>query len=464
MANTPITAAQSRDYNISQFIITSNDQKNQKDISTLISDLYYFESVLSPFIKMDIIYVETGKTVESEGSYKTLVEGMPLVGTEKTTIKITDPNQVEIKVDMYIDNIKPLTQDTQKTAVALNLVSKESILNYKTALNTRFDGKISDHITKILTDQAYLGTSKKTDIEETENNYNFLGNNRRPFYTLLWLARKSVPKTQKAKGNSAGFFFFETSDGFKFKSIEGLLSDTDPSGSKKSYKSLVNNQTPDGRGTTIPEGYSGKVLEHNVNTAAGDVQSKLEIGTYSTRTILFDPFTCYYEVITPNASADEGKPGAETNLQKAGKNLPKYNSEFNRTEANKDFSRTQYMLIDKGSLPTGDTTQQIEKSKEENFDPKNILNQSVMRYNQFFSTQVTITITADFSLHAGDYIFIDSPELSSKDNPEMNKQFGGFYVIADLCHYISLANGGYTKLTLVRDSVGRKGTPSNSAI
>lgn len=463
MANTPITSAQSRDYNIAQCLITSNDQKNKKDISNIISDIYYYESILRPNIKVDLIYVETGKTIDSNGSLKTLIEGMPLVGTENTQFKITDPNNVEIKVDLYIDNIKPLTQDTQKTAVSLNLVSKELIMNYKTVLNVRFDGKISDHVKKILSDTAFLGTKKKLDIEETENNYNFIGNNRRPFYALLWLAKKSVPKTPKAKGNSAGFFFFETSDGFKFKSIDGLLSENDPSGGKKQYKKLVNNQTPDSRGTNIPEGYDGKILEHNVDTATGDVKSKLEIGTYSTRTILFDPFNCYYEVITPNTNAEQGKPGSEANLQKAGKQLPKYNKEFDRTENNKDFSRTQYMLIDKGSLPTGNTDQQLEKSKEENFDPKNILNQSVMRYNQFFSTKVEITIPGDFSLHAGDLIFVDSPELSDKDNQEMNKQFGGFYVIAELCHYLSLANGGYTKLTLVRDSVGKK-SPQYNAI
>lgn len=463
MANTPITVAQSRDYDISSCIITSNDEKNKKDISTIISDLYYYESILSPNIKVDLIYGETGKTVESEGSLKNLVEGMPLVGTENTSLKLKDPNNVEIKIDLYIDNINPLKQDTQKSLVSLNLVSKESILNYKTVLNTRFDGKISDHVNRILTDQNYLATKKKLDIEETENNYNFIGNNRRPFYALLWLARKSIPKLPKAKGNSAGFFFFETSEGFKFKSIENLLSDVEPSGAVKNYKKFISNQTPDGRGVNIPSGYDGKILEHNIATATGNVESKLEIGTYSTRTILFDPFNCYYEVITPNTKADQRKLGSESNLKKAGKTLPKYNKEFDRIESNKDFSRTQYMLIDKGALPSGNVTQQIEKSKDENFDPKNILNQSVMRYNQFFSTQITIAVSGDFSLHAGDLIYIESPELSNKDVQDLNKQFGGFYVIAELCHYISLSQGGYTKLTLVRDSVGKKG-PSYNAL
>jgi hypothetical protein len=51
-------------------------------------------------------------------------------------------------------------------------------MNEKVRLNTRFDGRISAHIKKILTDQNYLGTEKKVDIEETSNNYNFIGNNK----------------------------------------------------------------------------------------------------------------------------------------------------------------------------------------------------------------------------------------------------------------------------------------------
>lgn len=46
MTNTPITAAQSRDYNIVQCLIISNDGKNKKDISIIVTDLYYYESIL----------------------------------------------------------------------------------------------------------------------------------------------------------------------------------------------------------------------------------------------------------------------------------------------------------------------------------------------------------------------------------------------------------------------------------
>lgn len=451
MANQAITTRQFKDVDIKEFTIISNDQSTREDkIPDMLTDLYYYESILNETIRTSIVLADTGNTVEKNGVKKTLLEGLPLVGQEKATIKLADANGVELKFDVYVNKITPMFQDTTKSLLGLDFVSREGILNYKIALNTRFDGKISDSINKILTDTKYLNSKKKLDIEETENNYNFIGNQRRPFYACVWLAKKAIPKIQNAKGNTAGYFFYETSDGFKFKSLDGLLSETVcGSGDKKKYKSLIYNQTSEGAGVDIPAGY-GKILEHNVNDVSGTAESKLQIGTYSTRTILFDPFNCYYEVITPNSKE------LEKNLQLAGKELPKLNPEFNINERNKDFSRTQYMLIDKGALPTGDTSQQISKSKDQNFDPKNILNQSTMRYNQLFSTKTEITIIADFSLHAGDLIFIDA----GVPGQVLGTLHSGFYIIADLCHYINKVNGGWTKLTLVRDSIGKKGSPT----
>ena len=79
-----------------------------------------------------------------------------------------------------------------------------------------------------------------------------------------------------------------------------------------------------------------------------------------------------------------------------------------------------------------------------------------MRMNQLFALEATITIPGDFSLHAGDAVYVDAPELKEDNkNMEVNKQTGGNYVIADVCHYLS-AKHTLTQLNLVRDSFGRK--------
>jgi hypothetical protein len=225
--------------------------------------------------------------------------------------------------------------------------------------------------------------------------------------------------------------------------------------SQEKKKSIVFNQSPDSKGDNLPAGYDVKALDYSKDNNV-DVQEKLKMGAFSTRTVLFDPFNCYYEVVVPNAKEKE------KSLKLGGKELPVLNKEFDRTGANKDFSRTTYYLLDKGTLPSGNTQQQIGKSLEENFEYKNILNQAIMRYNQLFSTKSTITIAGDFSLHAGDAVFVDTKQLANADE-DINEEYGGLYIIADLCHYIS-PKETYTKLNLVRDSFGRVGNHTSGNI
>ena len=101
----------------------------------------------------------------------------------------------------------------------LGLVSKEHIQNQLVRVNKRFDGKLSDHINEILTNSSYIGTDKDVDIEETQNNYNFIGNNKKPFYTCTWLDSKGVPNTS-SPGNTAGYFFYEPT---KVSSLSQLI-------------------------------------------------------------------------------------------------------------------------------------------------------------------------------------------------------------------------------------------------
>ena len=79
--------------------------------------------------------------------------------------------------------------------------------------------------------------------------------------------------------------------------------------------------------------------------------------------------------------------------------------------------------------------------------------------------KISITLPGDFTLHAGDTVFVDSPMLDATTNrgeaaSRVDDQSGGLYIIRDLCHYMS-PESTYTKINVVRDSVGRKGTAEN---
>ena len=432
--------------------ITSNEDESKKvDLVGGLISIAYFESLMSDTLRATITFTDTGVN-NSDNIKESILEGLPIVGQEMVVLKFEDNNKVTIgdkpELVMYVNKVTPISDDTRKTQIQLDLVSAEFIRNEKTRITKRYDGKISDHVKQLLTEGNSIGLKTKkdvSDIDETLNNYNYIGNNKKPFYIINWLSRKAISAKNQKKGKSAGYFFFETADGFHFKSIDSLFA-------QEQKKSIIFNETPG-----IPEGYDLKALEYSKDNNV-NVQNKLKMGAFSTRTVLFDPFTTYYEVVTPNAATDEDS------LKLGGKKLPKLNDEFNNEEANKEFTRTTYYLLDKGTLATGDTTQQLEKKDEQNFEYKDILNQSIMRYNQFFSSTANVTIPGDFSLHAGEMVYLDVPQLEEKKAENVSKQNSGLYIIAGLTHYIHVTEGTFTKLSLARDSFGKTGKPSKTSI
>ena len=429
-------AKKSAPASITKAEVTSNaDAGKNANLVNGIIRMTYYESILQDSVKANIIFGDVGLAVDN----KSVIEGLPLIGTEDIKLEFEDNNENKIKVNMNVNKVTPVYEDGSKNVISLDLVSEEFLRNEMgdSRCRTRENGLISDSVEKIFKDR--LKSEKELDIEQTANRYNFIGNGRKPFYMLNLLSKQGVP--QESDGSSAGFLFFETSTGYHFKSIEGLFKQD----KKKSY--IFNNSTD---AQAIPAGYDGKVLEHQSDSSI-NVQSKMNIGAYKTKIVLFDAYNCKYEVIEQTAEQ------VKENVELAGQDLPKFNSKFDSDK--KDYTRTTLYLVDSGTLPDGDTQEQIDGSTLPNFEAVRTLNQSIRRYNQLFSGMMEITIAGDFSLHAGDVIFVDIFSVQAEKDDTLNRESGGLYIIADLCHFLD-ADATYTKLNLARDSFGRKGNHS----
>ena len=414
-------------------VISNKDPQKTASLVNGILNLTYHESILQDTVKAYVVFGDVGLAVDN----KSVIEGLPLIGTEDFKLEFEDNNENKLKLNLNVNKVKPLYEDGSKNLTSLELVSEEFLRNEmgESRCRGRINGLISDSVEEIFTDR--LKTEKTLDIEQSANRYNFIGGGRKPFYMLNLLSKQGIPQ-DKSDGN-AGFLFYETSNGYHFKSIEGLFRQDQ----KKSY--VFNNST-DAQG--IPAGYDGKILEHKSDNSI-NVQSKMNMGAYKSKIVLFNPFDCEYKVIEQTAE--------EVDVTSAGKGLPKFNTKFDTEK--KDFTRTTFYLIDSGTMPVGSTQDQITASTSDNFQAALTLNQSIRRYNQLFSGMMEITIAGDFSLHAGDVIFVDIPAIDSEKSDTLNRESGGLYIIADLCHFVN-ADGTYTKLNLARDSFGRKGNHS----
>ena len=466
--------------NISKITVISNsDQGKQFDITGLGAPVQfkYYESLLQDVIYASVTYVDAGNAIAEGKENFTAVKGLPITGSETVELSFEDVNGEELEVVLLVNKVTEVLEDSGKTMITLEMNSKELFDNDKIRLNTRLDGKISDHIETILTDPEYLETEKELHIEQTENNYNKIMNNKKPFYMMNYFSTLAVPGEGgdggNASGNSAGYLLWETSKGFHFRSVDWLFNkNLNP---KK--RSIIYNETPDSNGAQLPVGYDIKALAFEKDNR-NDIKSKLDQGAYSTRLITFNPFNCFYEVTYPNADNKPNTPagdnkGSQEKLTKAADHLPVLNPTIKSAKGGtNDFSRTTFKYLDVGTLPEGEgvgekqqeDAGQVAKSKDENANPAKILNQAIQRLNQMNNFKISITLPGDFTLHAGDSVFVDSPLLDAgkktEEQTDVDNQSGGLYIIRDLCHYMS-ADATYTKINVVRDSVGRVGTAEN---
>jgi len=139
-----------------------------------------------------------------------------------------------------------------------------------------------------------------------------------------------------------------------------------------------------------------------------------------------------------------------------GRHLPKINSDYLDDDGEPLPTAKQKVRQAVGQTVVGfDTLEtQVEKYTEINYNVEDIIQQAQQNYRQKMNTSAEIVIEADLSLSAGDLIFCEFPELSTKVTTVGSRtRKSGIYMIADLCHYGDVENS-FTGLHLVRGSFG----------
>jgi hypothetical protein len=442
-ANLPAQGGESQ---ITLFEIYSNYNK-PVDVASGCIELNYYESILDNSVRVSATLIDTGFRSSGGGSAAVEEEDLKLTVGEKVHLKFNDGNQFNMDFSgdkqFRIEEVRNIDESNNKMMFTVDLFSKESIDN-ELELNRvkqRFDGKVSDSIGKILKEN--LKTPKTLDIDTTLNFLSFIGNVEKPFYKTTWLAPRSVPDVQNAQGNLAGFFFYETYDGFKYKSIDKLFQ-------QEPKKKLIFNNLIRCASGEKPDGYDGKILDFAFDSTL-DLKTSMMTGSlFNTKLKGVNTYESAYRENEFNYI------NQEITENMGGKKFPVIAGDLGIQNLT---TKVSYKLDDQGSLVEGKTLlDQLPKSTNVNYNNDEILRQSYVRYNNLFTVKLSVAIAGDMSLRAGDLIHCDFPEISDKKNTLVSQKKGGVYMIVDVCHRIT-KNGCYTRMNLVRESIGRK--PAN---
>ena len=425
-----------------------NPQKTV-DIRLGVISFNYYEDLFSPTITAKLVIVDGGNVVvsdkSSDGKKESLYSGLPLRGGERIGIKIQpfgkppgSNNNPALDFNtgttyFYVSKISSAMKEGQREIIVLDLTSRESLTNEFVRVHERFprDLTIADSVEKIVKDKL---SSELVDSDQTSNQYGFMGNMKKPFNILVWLASKAVDANKEA-----GYFFYQTQSGFKFKSISSLIeAGKNSPKSEYTFKSVGN----------TPLEYSDDMILTYTITLNHDLISKLKRGMYSSFFAEFDPSTGNYSGVEKGKfSIQEKQPRV-----KLGEDfeVPKI---LGAEELTNLPSRILSMVADVGTLEkdayvpqNGSTLPAVNASGFEN------QRQSVMRYNLLFMQTLNIQVPCNTNLEVGDVIKCNFPKTSS-ESKENDPELSGLYMIKELCHHFN-KDQSITSMKLIRDTHG----------
>ena len=375
----------------------------------------YYESIESPSISMTITFIDIDQVIGRKG----------IAGGEyiDLIVKVDEEDADDLKITaekqkMMLNSVRNMVTESNKQVATLEFVSVETIVNETARVNKKYTGNISDTVVELLVgDSKGIGTSKtlfgpKEDDRAT-NSYSFVGNLKRPFDTIQWLCPKAQSST-----DDFGFLFYETLDGYHFRSIKSLLE-----------QDAITYQQTDA------QGISNKILQNNLNQS-NDIGMNMRMGMYANRTIYVDIENQNTEVVDFKAS--ELKLNKPATLLTGIENYP---------------TRLMVRVDDVGVAQKG--------SKKEDEQPKSELaryqNKSYIRNNLLFSQSLSISIPLNTTLRAGFALDIRLPlkqengdaAVDSYGNERSNDP-SGRYLIGELRHLIG-GGKSETQLKLIRD-------------
>ena len=170
MANSPAQAA-----NIKELLISSGQSNSSADVSVITPDFRYYESVLSNTTTCSMVLAESGYSMDGNDNIASegLLDGLPIRGGERVDISIEDNygNTLTLKDGMYVNRVRNAQPGTQNDVYMLDLCSKDYFANEQTRVVRRYEGKISDNVTKIL--KEVLKTDTTTfNVDSTAIDYN----------------------------------------------------------------------------------------------------------------------------------------------------------------------------------------------------------------------------------------------------------------------------------------------------
>jgi hypothetical protein len=158
-------------------------------ITPQVVGIEIYEDMFSSFITGKIMVVDSQE----------LANVLPLVGEEYVKFRIVTPHLTEendYSGEFFIYKMDDRMKLKERELIyVLHFISREAVLDMNRKLSRGYQGKISDIVEKLLTDETSLATKKTVNVEDTKNQTRYVSNFWTPTKNIQFLCDNAVNQT-----------------------------------------------------------------------------------------------------------------------------------------------------------------------------------------------------------------------------------------------------------------------------
>lgn len=400
------------------------------ELKNLLVEFSYFEDIYT-FVTSGSITI-----IDSQG----FIELMRLTGNEYVEVEFgktaNGSNNIKKTFRVYKSSDRLPQGNLNSETYTLYFCSEELLLSEQNKISKSYKGKkVSEIIKDILQNFLKIKNKKIQVVEDTMGVYDFIVPRMKPLEAISWLSTYARPK------NSIGadMLFFETKDGYNFRSLQSMFKDNIYNTYKYQAKNI-------GQDTMSMKEQLSTVLTYELNKPY-DVLNEIGSGTLTNRLISIDPVSRTFK--TTDFNYDKYKAQAKSLNSSAPINKTKNRLGVQETES---YEGALKVLIGN----SGQQEVSYIKEKEgavakdiflETFIPNRTAQISLANY-----TSMKLSIPGDPGITAGRTINLNLSSLNPKANKDMDKFYSGKYLVTAVRHSIIVPNQYQTILEIAKDS------------
>jgi len=413
-----------------------NDDKPYANITNLVTHFYHMEDIMCPAYEGRMVIVDSALS---------LISSMPIQGNEKVTVEVEDTFENTYTYTYRVWTVTNRYAADRKQVYTLGLISEEGLVNesIKMEIPEGAGGSISTTVNKIVKESF---DQEIYNNEKAKNWTKIIPRRQTPFSVIRSIQTKGIPTTKDNKKGTAGFLFWQTREGFNFRSWDGLITDQENI-SKDHWFYYTPAKT---------DFYSSNIIQEISYVSEIDLLKKLREGSYSSRACYFNINTGKYKESVHSIDKvweQMEHLGSQTKLPKGA-----IERSFNPT-------RIISTLVNNEFWYTGNESASVDSKNELKDYQDFYLQQSIARAGLMFHQHLQISITGHLEYQAGDCIELRIPnqeaEVLKEDGDTWDPEHSGTFLVKRVTHQCHIAGDqAYSVLELIRDSYGIKNKES----